>query len=87
MILLLLLGAGKDCTALFDKYHRWVNIDSMLSKCVVGILMNDENVIKESEEENDDDCEQNLNITKILENDKKSVITKILNNTNDNDNK
>lgn len=23
-------GAGRDCTALFDKYHRWVNFDSLV---------------------------------------------------------
>ncbi len=23
-------GAGKDCTALFDKYHPWVNFDSLV---------------------------------------------------------
>ena len=38
----LLQGAGKDCTALFDKYHRWVNIDSMLAKYIIGVLEEDE---------------------------------------------
>ena len=46
----LLEGAGKDCTKLFNKYHAWVNIDSMLSKCVVGILMSDEKGFDETEE-------------------------------------
>ncbi|CAN0192901.1 unnamed protein product, partial [Discosporangium mesarthrocarpum] len=23
-------GGGKDCTALFEKYHRWVNADSLI---------------------------------------------------------
>ena len=47
----LMLGAGKDCTDLFNKFHRWVNIDSILAKCVVGILCAPEPVIKEEEEE------------------------------------
>ena len=29
---------GKDCTAQFDKYHRWVNGEYMLEKCKVGVL-------------------------------------------------
>ena len=52
---ILMRGAGKDCTALFNKYHRWVNIESMLSKCVIGKLINDEKAI---EEENDDNLEE-----------------------------
>lgn len=34
----LMLGAGKDATALFNKYHRWVNIDMMMNACMVGLL-------------------------------------------------
>ena len=34
-------GAGKDATALFNKYHQWVNYESMLSACVVGKLVKD----------------------------------------------
>lgn len=26
-------GAGKDCTSLFQKYHRWVNGGMMLERC------------------------------------------------------
>ena len=33
-----MLGAGKDATALFNKYHRWVNVDMMMSSCLVGLL-------------------------------------------------
>ncbi|MDB9925255.1 cytochrome b5 domain-containing protein [bacterium] len=29
---------GKDCTKLFDKYHKWVNGEYMLEKCKVGVL-------------------------------------------------
>lgn len=35
---ILLDGAGKDATALFDRYHSWVNIDMMLKNCLVGVL-------------------------------------------------
>lgn len=30
--------AGRDGTALFNKYHAWVNADRMLEKCMVGIF-------------------------------------------------
>lgn len=32
-------AAGRDATALFDRYHAWVNIDFMLDKCCVGVLV------------------------------------------------
>lgn len=51
---ILLQGAGKDSTDLFDKYHKWVNIASILTKCDVGILMSDEPITEEEEEEDDD---------------------------------
>eukprot|EP00049_Salpingoeca_infusionum_P006191 m.102575 g.102575 ORF g.102575 m.102575 type:complete len:351 (-) comp13225_c0_seq10:1201-2253(-) len=35
----LMRGAGRDATALFDDYHRWVNYQSMLDMCVVGRLV------------------------------------------------
>ncbi|KAJ7547117.1 hypothetical protein O6H91_08G069800 [Diphasiastrum complanatum] len=35
---MLMKGAGKDCTALFNKYHPWVNAEFMLEKCQVGLL-------------------------------------------------
>ncbi|KAA8491133.1 Cytochrome b5 reductase 4 [Porphyridium purpureum] len=38
----LMLAAGKDGTSLFDKYHAWVNIDSLMQKCVVGYLVSDD---------------------------------------------
>lgn len=30
--------AGRDGTALFNKYHSWVNADRMLEKCFVGMM-------------------------------------------------
>eukprot|EP00238_Polyblepharides_amylifera_P012241 CAMPEP_0196599420 /NCGR_PEP_ID=MMETSP1081-20130531/94849_1 /TAXON_ID=36882 /ORGANISM="Pyramimonas amylifera, Strain CCMP720" /LENGTH=219 /DNA_ID=CAMNT_0041925191 /DNA_START=97 /DNA_END=756 /DNA_ORIENTATION=- len=35
---ILLKAGGTDGTELFDKYHRWVNIDFLMSKCLVGAL-------------------------------------------------
>lgn len=32
--------AGRDGTALFNKYHSWVNPDRLLENCMVGILIN-----------------------------------------------
>lgn len=29
-------GAGTDATELFNSVHRWVNVESMLKKCLVG---------------------------------------------------
>ena len=37
----LIRGAGKDATILFNKYHQWVNYESMLSACLVGKLVPD----------------------------------------------
>lgn len=31
--------AGRDGTSLFNKYHSWVNVDRMLEKCLIGILV------------------------------------------------
>lgn len=35
---ILMKAAGKDGTALFSKYHPWVNADALLEKCLVGLL-------------------------------------------------
>lgn len=35
----LMRGAGKVATDLFNKVHPWVNLTSMLEKCVVGTLV------------------------------------------------
>lgn len=51
----LFLGAGKDCTELFDRYHRWVNIESILAKCVVGVLIEEQQKIEEGDEEEEDE--------------------------------
>ena len=48
-------GAGKDCTKAFNKFHPWVNIETILAKCCVGILMADEKAIEEENEEEDVD--------------------------------
>ena len=51
----LMLGAGKDCTELFDRYHRWVNIGSILSKCLVGTLIEEQTKIEEGDEGAEED--------------------------------
>jgi len=35
-------GAGIDSTALFNKYHAWVNAEMMMEKCLVGLLAREE---------------------------------------------
>jgi len=35
---ILMEGAGRDCSALFRKYHPWVNAHFMLAKCLLGKL-------------------------------------------------
>uniref|UniRef100_A0A0D9WX09 Cytochrome b5 heme-binding domain-containing protein n=1 Tax=Leersia perrieri TaxID=77586 RepID=A0A0D9WX09_9ORYZ len=35
---MLMKAAGKDSTALFNKYHAWVNAEFLLEKCLVGFL-------------------------------------------------
>lgn len=35
-------ASGKDCTDLVIRYHRWVNVESILVKCLVGVLTEDE---------------------------------------------
>ena len=35
---LLLAVGGRDGTALFNKYHAWVNNEFLLAKCMVGLL-------------------------------------------------
>mmetsp|Transcript_14865 Transcript_14865/g.22357 ORF Transcript_14865/g.22357 Transcript_14865/m.22357 type:complete len:168 (+) Transcript_14865:63-566(+) len=54
----LMLGAGKDCTAMFNKFHAWVNGESMLAKCQVGVLSESNDAIKEEDEEDDDEEEK-----------------------------
>lgn len=31
--------AGKDCTSIFMKYHRWVNFERILDECFIGFLV------------------------------------------------
>ncbi|KDD72899.1 hypothetical protein H632_c2760p0, partial [Helicosporidium sp. ATCC 50920] len=39
---ILMACAGRDGTALFNKYHPWVNSDFLLAKCLVGTLHPDD---------------------------------------------
>lgn len=36
----LMKGAGTDSTTLFNKYHAWVNVESMLRNCWIGVVAN-----------------------------------------------
>ena len=47
----LMLAAGKDCTAIFQKYHAWVNMEALMSKCLLGSLSMDPVGIEEVDEE------------------------------------
>ena len=49
----LMLGAGRDCTALFQKYHAWVNVGAMIGKCCVGIVADTDSALLEEDEEED----------------------------------
>eukprot|EP00596_Hydrurales_sp_CCMP1899_P005958 CAMPEP_0119043308 /NCGR_PEP_ID=MMETSP1177-20130426/20660_1 /TAXON_ID=2985 /ORGANISM="Ochromonas sp, Strain CCMP1899" /LENGTH=213 /DNA_ID=CAMNT_0007011149 /DNA_START=136 /DNA_END=777 /DNA_ORIENTATION=- len=59
----LMVGAGKDCTVQFNKFHAWVNMDSMMSKCLIGVLLSEEETIKEEVE----DEEEKDEITAFIE--------------------
>ena len=53
----LMKGAGKDCTALFNKFHAYVEYELILSKCEIGILVEGggEILLEGNESEEDDD--------------------------------
>lgn len=40
----LLRGAGRDGTRMFGEVHPWVNYETMLSACLVGILVDEHEV-------------------------------------------
>ncbi len=42
---------GRDATALFDKYHSWVNLDNLIGPLLLGYVM----IEKESDYDSDDD--------------------------------
>ncbi|KAF6816334.1 Cytochrome b5 reductase 4 [Colletotrichum musicola] len=44
----LLRGAGRDATKLFGEVHPWVNYETMLAACLVGVLVEEEDVVKPS---------------------------------------
>ena len=58
---MLMRGAGRDCTAMYNKFHAWVNFDNLMGKSLVGKLIVDTSTINEDEEEEeDDDNDDNL---------------------------
>lgn len=53
---LLMKGAGRDSTALFNKYHPWVNVHYMLASCLVGVIEGgDAPLAGKAEEEEEED--------------------------------
>lgn len=61
-----MLGAGNDCTSLFNKYHAWVNIDAMVGKCCVGVLGDGGEALVEEEEEEEDPATARAYAMKLL---------------------
>eukprot|EP00288_Rhodomonas_lens_P003264 CAMPEP_0177719892 /NCGR_PEP_ID=MMETSP0484_2-20121128/16346_1 /TAXON_ID=354590 /ORGANISM="Rhodomonas lens, Strain RHODO" /LENGTH=135 /DNA_ID=CAMNT_0019232141 /DNA_START=310 /DNA_END=717 /DNA_ORIENTATION=- len=64
----MMMAAGRDGTALFDKYHKWVNIEFIMDKCLVGHLVGEgdhpdslkedlESEMRSEEEEGEEDEE------------------------------
>ena len=61
----LMSGAGKDCTKQFTKFHAWVNAESMLAKCLIGVLMSEAVPIPEGDEE-EEDADNDIKTTKKI---------------------
>lgn len=49
---ILMEGAGKDSTRLFNKYHAWVNCESIIGKCCVGVFVGNskDELVEDAEE-------------------------------------
>lgn len=46
----LMMVAGKDGSSMFDKYHAWVNVDALMQKTQVGVLVDDEAMVPDVRE-------------------------------------
>lgn len=46
----LLRGAGKDGTRLFAEVHPWVNYETMLQSCLIGLLVDEHEAENQMEE-------------------------------------
>ena len=66
---MLMRGAGRDCTAMYNKFHAWVNFDNLMGKSLVGKLIVDTSTINEDEEEEEDDEGSDDDFDVILVND------------------
>ncbi len=44
---ILLQCAGHDCTALFNKFHAWVNATAMIGHLYIGWIVHDDNTGEE----------------------------------------
>lgn len=47
-------GAGKDSVKLFMEVHPWVNWDGMLSECLVGIYVSEDELSRGKESDLDE---------------------------------
>lgn len=45
----LMRGAGKDAGTLFEEVHPWVNWESMMGSCMVGILVGETEMARSNE--------------------------------------
>lgn len=65
---ILMKAGGKDGTALFNKYHAWVNIDGMLAKCFIGVLVDDGTAsIGEEEEVEEEEGKEVVSSAAVLQ--------------------
>lgn len=46
----LLRGAGKDATRLFAEVHPWVNYETMLQSCLIGLMVEEHEAANQMEE-------------------------------------
>jgi len=65
--------AGRDCTSEFNKYHQWVNVESMIGKTLVGFVTEPEPKRKRVISDSEDDESENEEKEESEKNDKKDV--------------
>jgi len=71
----LMQGAGKDCTPMFNKFHKWVNMDNIMGKCHIGYLMEEHTSFDEDEEDSENENEnETKSDSKEIETESKSEV-------------
>lgn len=89
---IILQWGGKDCTKVFNKFHAWVNCDSMLGKCYLGPLGIDQESVAEDDEEDEDndndndDMKSGNNVSSVFSTLSLSKAKQALNTNNEDDN-